>query len=119
MSSSTSAALPSLVLASPGEARSQVEDKVWRAYGLLTHARVLSSQEFMNLLSAVRLGTSLSLVKDVPSSFMNHLMIVTQPAHLQADAQRALEPSERDERRADLVRSSLANMSLDTEGGVD
>ena len=27
------------------EAPSQVEDKVWRAYGLLAHARVLSSQE--------------------------------------------------------------------------
>ena len=100
------------------DARSQVEDKVWRAYGLLSHARVLSSQEFMNLLSAVRLGLSLSLLKNVPSSFVNHLMIVTQPAHLQAEAKRALEPAERDVRRAESVRRKLAELTVDTGGGA-
>ena len=100
------------------DARSQVEDKVWRAYGLLSNARVLSSQELMNLLSAVRLGLSLSVLKGVPSSFMNQIMITTQPAHLQAEAQRALEPSERDLRRAELVRRKLAELTVDTEGGA-
>ena len=87
-----------------GEARSQVEDKVWRAYGLLTHAPVLSSQEFMNLLSAVRLGYSLSLIKSISPGFMNQLMIITQPSHLQALAGKVLEAEERDVQRADLVR---------------
>ena len=100
------------------ERRSQVEDKVWRAYGLLSNARVLSSQEFMNLLSAVRLGLSLSVLKGVPSSFMNQIMITTQPAHLQAEAQRALDPVERDLRRAESVRRKLAELTVDTEGGA-
>lgn len=92
------------------EARSQVEDKVWRAYGLLSHARVLSSQEFMNLLSAVRLGVSLGFVGKVPTSFLNHLMIITQPSHLQARAGSHLEPQERDVQRAELVRRRLAEV---------
>ena len=89
------------------EARSQVEDKIWRAYGILAHARVLSSQEFMNLLSAVRLGHTLGLIKELPSSFMNQLMIVTQPSHLQAEAERELEAEERDVIRARIVRQHM------------
>ena len=100
------------------EARSQVEDKVWRAYGVLSHARVLSSQELMNLLSAVRLGYSLGVVRDVPSSFMNHLMIVTQPSHLHAGAGRILEPEERDARRAAMVRRLLGELRSDGKGGA-
>jgi protein arginine kinase len=92
------------------EARAQVEDKVWRAFGLLSHARVLSSQEFMNLLSAVRLGHTLGLVDGLPSRFLNHLMIATQPSHLRAQAGRALKPEERDLRRADLVRAKMSEV---------
>ncbi|MFH1570861.1 MAG: protein arginine kinase [Gemmatimonadota bacterium] len=93
------------------DARSQVEDKVWRAYGLLAHARVLSSQEFMNLLSALRLGVSVGFVKQIPTGFLNHLMIVTQPSHLQARAGGHLEPQERDLQRAELVRRRMAEVA--------
>ncbi len=90
------------------EARAQVEDKVWRAWGLLSHARVLPSQEFMTLVSAVRLGHTLGLVGGLSSSFLNHLMIATQPSHLRAEAGRDLDSEESDLRRADLVRRKMA-----------
>jgi len=99
------------------DAPSQVEDKVWRAYGLLAHARVLSSQELMNLLSAVRLGYSLALIRDLPSGFMNQLMIVTQPSHLQAEAGRDLSPEERDVRRAMLVRQRIGSLQAGDQEG--
>jgi protein arginine kinase len=92
------------------EAKGQMEDKVWRAVGILSHARILTSQEFMNLLSAVRLGRTLGLVPQIPSGFLNHLMIATQPSHLRADAGRGLTPAERDLRRADLVRERLSEV---------
>ena len=92
------------------EAPSQVEDKVWRAYGLLAHARVLSSQEFMNLLSAVRLGRSLGIIDGMSSGFINQLMIITQPSHLQAEAGVDLSPEERDIRRAEVARRHLAEL---------
>jgi len=99
------------------EAGSQVEDKVWRAYGLLSHARVLSSQEFMNLLSAVRLGRALRLVDTVPTAFMNQLMIITQPAHLQAESGKELNAEERDILRAEMVRSRFAELAGGGRGG--
>ena len=89
------------------EARSQLEDKVWRAYGLLANARVLGSQEFMNLLSALRLGRTLSIIDEVSTGFMNHLMIETQPSHMQTHAGQVLKPEERDIRRAGMVRKRI------------
>lgn len=100
------------------EARSQVEDKIWRAYGILAHARVLSSQEFMNLLSAVRLGHTLGLIKELPSSFMNQLMIVTQPSHLQAAAGHELEPEERNVIRAGIVRQHMEKYTSNNQAGT-
>ena len=84
---------------------------MWRAYGILSHARILTSQEFMNLLSAVRLGCTLGVVQGIPSGFLNHLMIATQPSHLRAEAGRGLTPAERDLRRADLVREKLSQVN--------
>jgi protein arginine kinase len=37
------------------DARHQIEDKIFRSVGILKTARVLSTGEFMNLSSAVRL----------------------------------------------------------------
>lgn len=90
------------------DAAAQVEDKVWRAYGILRHARVLSGQEFMNLLSAVRLGCSLGMIDSLPLGFINQLMIITQPSHLQAESRADLSPADRDVRRAELVRRCWA-----------
>ncbi|NKB69960.1 MAG: protein arginine kinase [Candidatus Latescibacteria bacterium] len=93
------------------EARYQLEDKIWRAYAILSHARVLSSQEFASLLSALRLGYSLSLIRGVTSPFLNRLMIITQSAHLQVQAERPLGVEERDVQRANIVRQLLAEQA--------
>ena len=90
------------------DAPAKVEDKIWRAYGILQHARVLSSQQFMDLLSAVRLGCSLGMIDSLPLGFINQLMIVTQPSHLQAESRADLSAADRDVRRAELVRRRWA-----------
>ncbi len=61
-----------------------IEDKVWRAYGLLRYARTLSFDEMMNLLSGVRLGVGLKLLGDVGLYTLNKLLVHCQPAHLAA-----------------------------------
>jgi protein arginine kinase len=64
------------------DAATVIEDKVWRAYGLLRYARSLSFEEAMNLLSPVRLGVGVGLIPDVAMYTLNKLLIYTQPAHL-------------------------------------
>ena len=50
------------------DARVQIEDKVWRAYGTLRHCRTIHSREVINLCSAVRLGVALRAARAVPAA---------------------------------------------------
>jgi protein arginine kinase len=90
------------------DARAVTEDKICRAYGLLRYARTLSFEELMNLLSGVRLGTSLKLLSEVSVYTLNKLMLFTQSAHLEQAAGRDLPPHECDAHRAAYVRRVLA-----------
>lgn len=89
------------------EAKDQIEDKIWRAYGILKYARALTSEEVLNMLSAIRLGIGMGVVGEVGLSQVNEILALTQPAHLQKYFDRKMEPGERDRVRAELVRSKL------------
>lgn len=84
-----------------------IEDKVWRAYGLLRYARSCSFDEAMNLLSGVRLGVGLKLIPGLSVYTLNKLLIFTQPAHLAALAARASNDPEVRAARAAYVRRLL------------
>ena len=68
---------------------------------------IINSEETMNLLSAVRMGVNLDLIKGISIAKINELFIQTQPAHLQIIEGRTLEPEERDSLRAKLIRERL------------
>lgn len=87
--------------------RELVEDKVWRAYSLLRSARVINSEETLELLSAIRLGINLNIIKYIDISTLNEILLLTQPAHLQMIAGKQLEASIRDIRRAEFIRKKL------------
>ena len=84
-----------------------IEDKVWRAYGLLRYARSLSFEEGMNLLSGVRLGVGLKLIPGLSVYTLNKLLIFTQPAHLAALEARLPNDPELRATRAHYVRRAL------------
>lgn len=89
------------------DAPAVIEDKIWRAYGLLRYARSLSFDEVMNLLSGVRLGVSLNLLSGVRVYTLNKIMIYAQAAHMEQAAGRPLEDAECDVQRATYVRNML------------
>lgn len=88
--------------------RTKLDDKCHRALAILRAARTLTSEEAMQYLSAVRLGCVLGILDDVELARVNELFVLTQPAHLQQIEGRALEPEDRDVRRATFVRGTLA-----------
>ena len=100
------------------DARVQIEDKVWRAYGLLRYCRAISAQEVINLCSAVRLGVSMGLAGLCALHVINELLVLTQPAHLQRDYGGELTPEERNVYRAQLVRHRLAAAERETGTGA-
>jgi len=91
------------------DAGDEIKDKIWRAYAILKYARVLTSEEAMNLLSAVRLGVAMGILDMMPMRLVNEVMLLAQPAHLQKHLREELSASERDARRATIVRAKLAD----------
>ena len=91
-----------------GEHIRQVEDRVWRAHGILCSARMMSSEEALHLLSQVRLGVIVDIIKNVDLPTINRLFVRTRPAHLQKMEGRELDAQERDMVRADFLRNALA-----------
>jgi protein arginine kinase len=89
-----------------------LEDRVWRAYGLLKNARVVSSDETLDLLSAVRLGVNLEMIDSVDTKLINALFILTQPAHLQKTFNEKLDASSRDQARAAFLRKKLSGNNI-------
>lgn len=91
------------------EAADMVEDKIWRAYGILEHARVLSADEVMNLLSAVRLGHAMGIIGFLDNAMINEILLLSQPAHLQKYYGDEMDAGNRDFVRAQMVREKLRN----------
>ena len=94
-------------LALMDEKCSFLDDKVYRALGVLRNARRISSEEAMYLLSYLRLGIYLGRVKDVDLEVINRLFLFVQPGHLQNLCHKTLDPHQRDQSRADLIRKHL------------
>lgn len=87
--------------------RRLIEDKVFRALGVLLHARLLTPEESIAMLSDVRLGVLAGLIDTVPIADVNQLILQTQPAHLQRMLGVELDQGRRREARADFVRARL------------
>jgi protein arginine kinase len=83
-------------------------DRVNRSYGILAHAMIIDSKEASQRLSDVRLGVDLGMLTQTNAQALNELTVMTQPGYLQQYAGETLSPDERDLRRAELIRSRLA-----------
>lgn len=82
------------------------EDKIYRAYGVLKYARMIDTNEFMELMSLVRLGAVKGII-NMDCASIEALMIHMQPATISLSVDRPLDRIERDKLRATLVRQNL------------
>ncbi len=86
-----------------------VEDRVWRALGILRTARTIASEEAFEHLSLIRMGVHLGLIEELDIESVNRTFNLCQPGHLQASQGGGpLETRHRDIVRARLIRESLA-----------
>jgi protein arginine kinase len=89
------------------ESHESLHDRVSRAYGILRTAQTINSEETMHLLSSVRMGINLELIRDLPIPKVNLLFLHTQPAHLQKLTGGELDSSDRNIERARFLRRHL------------
>lgn len=92
--------------------RPMLEDKICRCWGLLKTARIISSQESIELFSMVRLGVDTGILKNVNHKALNELFIGIQPAHLQKVEGKKLNAFERDTKRASVIRQKLGGKDV-------
>ena len=90
--------------------RKPLEDRIWRAYGMLRGARIISSGETMALLSHLRLGVNLGIIDNLAIADLNQLFVKTLPAHLQILEGRELDAQARDVARAAFLRRNLGEL---------
>lgn len=83
------------------------EDKIFRSLGILSNARILSSEESFKLLSDVRLGVDMGIITNIDKRTINEILISIQPANLQYLVGKQLHAAERDIKRAELIREKL------------
>lgn len=86
----------------------QLEDRVGRAYGILSSARVMNSNEAMALLSDVRLGVDMGILAKIKPYALNELVVAIRPAHLQKKAGKEMDAFHRDIKRAEVIQERLA-----------
>lgn len=90
--------------------KNEVEDKIFRSIGILKNAVLMSSKECLGLLSNVRMGVEMGIVKDLDKKILNSLLVDIQPANLQKIFEKKMNEKERDLYRAKLTRKRLENV---------
>ncbi|MBP3434818.1 MAG: protein arginine kinase [Clostridia bacterium] len=83
------------------------EDRVFRSLGILQNARLLTGNEFMTLISPVRMGVALGMIDHTDLNALNSLLIDAGAGALMEAAGEELDAAQRDVRRAALVRERL------------
>lgn len=83
-------------------------ERIQKAYELARSSGQISSEEALNFLSQVRLGSVMNVLPGTPPGELNGLFLLTLPAHLQTMEGRLLDTSVRNVRRARYVSSRLS-----------
>lgn len=87
----------------------EVIDIIYRSKGILKNAYLISNDESIKLLSNIRLGVSLGMIKDISLDLINRLIVELQPATLMESQNKNMSSQERDICRAKLLKEKLEN----------
>lgn len=85
-----------------------LEDMIYRSYGILTNCRKMSYEEVRELLSNIKLGTDLGILKELTDLKIQKLYLYTKPANLQKYLGEQYEKVERDIKRAEVIKQIIA-----------
>ncbi len=86
----------------------QLDDRIFRAYGILANARTIGTEESLALLSHLRMGVHTERFNGIDFQTLSDLFLHVQPAHLQKTASRPLDGAARSIARSALLRERLS-----------
>jgi protein arginine kinase len=85
----------------------EIEDQVFRSYGVLRYARQISSEDAMTLLSQLKFGADCGLIQFDREFNIHKLMMGVQPGSLQWTLGKNVGSITRDQSRAEYIRKEL------------
>lgn len=85
----------------------ELEDLIYRSYGILSNCRKISSKETLKLLSNIKLGTDLGILRELTDLKVQKLYLYTKPANMQKYVGEKYDKIERDEKRAEVIKQIL------------
>ncbi len=85
----------------------ELEDVIYRSYGILTNCRKISYEETRDLLSNIKLGTDLGILPELTDLKVQKLYLYTKPSNLQKYLGEQYETIERDIKRAEVIKQII------------
>ena len=91
-----------------------IENNIFRAYGVLTHSRKMTVKEAMDMLSEVRLGYSMGLLSlPKPKKSIYQIMMEIQPGHLLRVSGQEMDETAQEISRAEYLQEAFKNTQED------
>lgn len=84
-----------------------LEDTIYRSYGILTNCRKITLDEIQKLISNVKMGVDLGILKELNDSKIQKLILYTKPANMQKYLGEQYGTLERDIKRAELIKQII------------
>ncbi len=94
--------------------RDEIEDCIYRSYGILKYARTITFKDAMNYLSQLRWGMEMNLLPVEEMIPCYQLMLGVQPANLQVLYDKPMKQEELDRVRASYLRQFLPPLEPET-----
>ena len=85
----------------------ELEDRIYRSYGILTNCRKISLEEANKLLSYVKLGTDLGILKELDDLRVQKLYLYIKPANMQKYLGKVLNSEDKDIERANIIKQII------------
>ena len=87
-----------------GKNQLELEDMVYRRYGILVNARKLSWQEAIEIMSDVKMGTDMGILKELTDETVSKIYFYINPANLQKYFGQNMDSYDRDVKRAEVIK---------------
>lgn len=85
----------------------ELEDRLYRLYGALAYCKTISYEECESILSEIRLGVDLGIIKELTDLKINKISLYSKPATLQKMLGEELGTYERDIKRAEMIKNII------------
>lgn len=85
----------------------ELEDRVYRSFGVISNCKKISSEEAREILSDVKLGTDLGIIKELDDLKVKKLYLYIKPANLQKYLGEVNDNYERDIKRAEVIKNII------------